>query len=164
MSEVMTAKSALDQAELLRRQEDAEKIVTPFHYRKPDDEGMRVALSLCKTDLFRARVVVMKKGFGETNLHYHSNADSFWMVLKGRVRFHGPDERVIGDFGPNEGTSTPRFSRYWFENIGDEDLEMVHLFVTPKAGDHHTGRTDAAPRPERMGAVENATKHLGAAH
>lgn len=163
MSDVLTAKPAMDPAELLRRQEEAEKIVTPFHYRRPDDEGKRVAVSLCKTDLYRARVVVMKRGFGETNLHYHSSADSFWMVLKGRVRFYGPDEKVIGEFGPNEGTSTPRFSRYWFENCGDEDLELLHVFANIDAGNHKNGRTDAVARPDHLPKVGSSSKKYDAA-
>ena len=69
MSEVQTAKpaktaptkTAVDPAELLRLQEEAEKIVTPFHYSKPDEAttGKRASISLCKTDLYRARIVVM---------------------------------------------------------------------------------------------------------
>lgn len=165
MSEVQTVKPTTDPAELLRLHEEAEKIVTPFRYRKPaEDVGKRVSVSLCKTDLYRARIVVMKKGHGETNLHYHSGADSFWMVLKGRVRFYGPGDKVIGEFGPQEGTSTPRFSRYWFENIGDEDLEMVHLFCNAKAGEQNTGRTDAAPRPDYMPPVESVSKKVDASH
>ena len=34
---------------------------------------------------------------------------------------------VLGEFGPHEGMITPRFSRYWFENIGDEDLEILQV-------------------------------------
>jgi mannose-6-phosphate isomerase-like protein (cupin superfamily) len=166
MSEVTTAKESkatLDPAELLRLQEAAEETVTPFSYRKPGEPGKRASVSLCKTDLFRAAVVVMKQGSGETNLHYHTGADSFWMVLKGRVRFYGPGDALIGEFGPNEGTSTPRFSRYWFENCGEEDLEMLHVFANANPGDHKSGRTDSVPRPDHMPKVGSQTKRFDAA-
>ncbi len=65
----------------------------------------------------RGVVQVVKKNGGENNLHYHTTSASFWMVLKGRVRFYGPDDVLIGEFGPHEGTITPRYSRYWFENV-----------------------------------------------
>ncbi len=166
MSDVATAKApkaATDPAELLKLQLAAEETVTPFSYSKPVTDGKRASVSLCKTDLYRVAVVVMKKGTGETNLHYHTTADSFWMVLKGRVKFYGPDDVLIGEFGPNEGTSTPRFSRYWFENVGEEDLEMLHLFATVQPGNHKSGRTDSVPRPDYMPKVGSQTTHFDAA-
>jgi len=75
------------------------------------------------------------------------------MVLKGRARFYGPGDSVTGEFGPMEGTSTPRYTRYWFENCGDEDLEMLHLFINAVPGRQATGRTDAAPRPDHLPPV-----------
>lgn len=166
MSEATTVKppkAAMDPAELLRLQLAAEEIVTPFSYHKPEEGmGKRASVSLCKTDLFRAVVVVMKQGTGETNLHYHTGADSFWMVIKGRVRFYGPDDMLIGEFGPNEGTSTPRYSRYWFENIGEEDLEMLHIFANINPGDHKSGRTDSVPRPDYMPPIGSQTTKFDA--
>jgi mannose-6-phosphate isomerase-like protein (cupin superfamily) len=167
MSEATTAKpskAAIDPEELLQLQLAAEEIVTPFSYHKPQDGmGKRASVNLCKTDLYRASVVVMKQGTGETNLHYHTGADSFWMVLKGRVRFYGPDDVLIGEFGPNEGTSTPRFSRYWFENVGEEDLEMLHVFANITPGDHKSGRTDSVPRPDYMPPIGSQTTRFDAA-
>mgnify|MGYP003694430529 CR=1 FL=1 len=58
----------------------------------------------------RGAVQVVKKHGGENNLHYHTTSASFWMVLKGRVRFYGPDDVLIGEFGPHEGTITPRYA------------------------------------------------------
>ena len=66
------------------------------------------------------------------------------MVLKGRVRFYGPDDVVIGEFGPHEGTITPRFSRYWFENIGDEDLEILQVAAFGSEKLEKSGRTDVS--------------------
>ncbi len=84
-------------------------------------------VALGRKDIVRGVVQVVKKNGGENNLHYHTGIASFWMVLKGRVRFYGPDDVVIGEFGPMEGTITPRFSRYWFENVGEEDLEILQV-------------------------------------
>ncbi len=167
MSDVMTEKApkaAPNPEELLQRQLAAEEIVTPFSYSKPSEEmGNRALVSLCKTDLYRAVVTVMKKGWGETNLHYHTHADSFWMVLKGRVKFYGPDDVLWGEFGPNEGISTPRYSRYWFENCGDEDLELLHVFANIDAGNHKNGRTDAVERPAHLPKVGSSSKKYDAA-
>ena len=159
MSEVKTAPAPIppaepvtDPAELARWHDIAEAVQSTFGYVSPDQNtpGRRASYSLCQTDLFRARVVIVKKNGGETNLHYHTNSDGFWFVLKGRARFYGPGDSVTGEFGPHEGTSTPRYTRYWFENCGDEDLEMLHLFINSVPGRQATGRTDAAPRPDHL--------------
>ena len=97
-------------------------------------------------------VQVVKKHGGENNLHYHTRMDTFWMVLKGRVRFYGPGDVVLGEFGPHEGMVTPRYSRYWFENIGDEDLELL-------AGRGLCGRRHGRRPHQRRGAEIVPARH-----
>ena len=52
--------------------------------------------------------------------------------LKGRVRFYGPGDVVIGEFGPHEGIVTPRGSQYWFEKVGEGDLEILQMAAFEK--------------------------------
>jgi hypothetical protein len=66
--------------------------------------------------------------------------------LKGRVRFYGPGDKLIGEFGPHEGTITPRYARYWFENAGDEDLEILQVGAYADINSDSTGRIDSAPQ------------------
>lgn len=109
--------------DLLRQHETAEANPKTFSYARPSGQhAAKGRVNLGRKDIVRGVVQIVKKHGGENNLHYHTSSASFWMVLKGRVRFYGPDDAVIGEFGPNEGTITPRYARYWFENIGDEDL------------------------------------------
>ena len=134
--------------ELLQRHLAAEKTVKSFHYEKPDGgKSAKGRVNLGKSDNIRGVVQIVKKNGGENNLHYHTNASSFWMVLKGRVRFYGPDDVLIGEFGPHEGTMTPRYSRYWFENVGDEDLEILQVGAYGDPDDESgSGRTDSSPQ------------------
>src|SRR5262249_16254321 len=81
-------------------------------------------VTLGRKDIVRGAVQVVKKNGGENNLHYHTTSASFWMVLKGRVRFYGPGDVLIGEFGPHEGTITPRYARYWVEHVGEQGLEI----------------------------------------
>ena len=128
--------STPDPATLAARHAEAEAENRNFAYAKPAERASgRAFVKLAKTDCMEARVVVLKKGKGENILHYHDNGDSCWMVLKGRVRFYGPGDQLIGEFGPMQGTATPRFRRYWFENVGDDDLEMMHVFAIVKPSD-----------------------------
>lgn len=99
-------------------------------------------VDLGRTNLIRGLVQTFKRGSGERSLHYHSNTDSLWMVLKGRVRFHGANDEAIGDFGPQEGAIMPAYARYWFENAGDGDLEMLQVMAFHDRDRKDAGRTD----------------------
>jgi len=124
----------------------AEAAVRVFSYRKPDmTEVPRAArANLGRTDIVRGVVQVWKKG-GENNLHYHAHTDSVWFVLKGKVRFYGPGDKLIGEFGPHEGVIMPRGARYWFENLEDDDLEILQVVSYAEKNGKDTGRTDVAP-------------------
>jgi len=105
----------------------AEARVQTFSYSKPEPkhEG-KDWVNLGATDLVRVLVQVVKEG-GENNLHYHQNSDTCWFVLKGRVRYYGVGDVVIGEFGPHEGILIPGGARYWFEKVGSEDLEILQM-------------------------------------
>ncbi|HEU0070883.1 MAG TPA: hypothetical protein VFS04_06275 [Alphaproteobacteria bacterium] len=140
--------------ELLARHEAAEANAASFSYEKPS--GVNTAkgsVRLGKAGQIRGVVQIVKKNGGENNLHYHTTTDTFWMVLKGRVKFYGPGDVVIGEFGPNEGTFTPAYSRYWFENSGEDDLELLQVAAL-HAGAQNSGRTDASPQRYKVGSSE----------
>ncbi len=81
-------------------------------------------------------------------------------MSKGRVKFYGPEDVLIGEFGPNEGTFTPAYSRYWFENIGDEDLELLQVSAF-QSGAANAGRTDAAPQRYKVGSGDKFDARKG---
>lgn len=98
-----------------------------FSYSKPEGgQAAKAIVSLCQTDILRGAVQVVTEG-GDNNLHSHTGMDGFWMVLKGRVRFYGPGDEVLGEFGMHEGIAMPRNAQYWFESCGDEDLELLQV-------------------------------------
>ena len=98
-----------------------------FKYEKPDDmPGGKAIVQLAGSDVIRGRVQVVREG-GENNLHSHRGMDGFWMVLSGRVRFYGPKDVLIGDFGKYEGILIPRGEQYWFESASDEELEILQM-------------------------------------
>lgn len=134
------------------RVREAEKELVTFSYSRPDEFGKTKALvRLGRGGSVRGVVQLVKKNGGENNLHYHTNADSLWMVLKGRVRFYGVGDKVLGEFGPHEGLITPRYFRYWFENCGEGDLELLQIgaFVSPET--QSSGRTDCTPQKYDVG-------------
>jgi mannose-6-phosphate isomerase-like protein (cupin superfamily) len=130
--------------ELQKRHQAAEADPVSFAYSKPDAVSVAKGfVSLGRKDIVRGNVQIVKKHGGENNLHYHTSSSTFWMVLKGRVRFYGPGDVVIGEYGPHEGTITPRYARYWFENVGEEDLELLQVSAFAE-GASKTGRTDVS--------------------
>lgn len=106
----------------------AAKPVQTFSYQKPEKEqqGHKEIVLLCKGKRMRGAVHIVRKG-GEEHLHSHKTVDGFWMVLSGRVRFHGEGDTVIGEFGPMEGLLVPRNTRYWFETVGEDELELLQV-------------------------------------
>ena len=137
----------------------ADAMVKSYSYKKPSgiDAG-KGNVFLGRGKYVKGGVQIVKKDGGENNLHYHSNGDSFWMVLKGRIRFYGPEDVVIGEYGPQEGLITPIWSRYWFENAGEEDAEILHVTARADATVESSGRTDLS---EQRWKLDN-TKHFDA--
>lgn len=110
------------------RHRAAEDQVQSYKYVRPQipataNKGL---VRLCGTGMTKGIVQIIQDG-GENNLHYHERMDSFWMVLKGRVKFYGPGDNLIGEYGPMEGLITPAGARYWFEKTSDEDLELLQV-------------------------------------
>lgn len=99
-----------------------------FTYKKPETlSGDKMIVELAKSRLIRGRVQVVRSG-GENNLHSHDGMDGFWMVLKGRVRFYGPGDKVIAELSQHEGILLPAGAAYWFESAGGgEDLELLQM-------------------------------------
>ena len=71
----------------------------PFHYENPERDSGKTIVSLGQTDVVRGLVQIVKPGEGDNNLHIHTGMDSIWFVLKGRVRFYGEGDKVIGEYG-----------------------------------------------------------------
>src|ERR1700691_4318783 len=106
---------------------DAEARIKTFSYRTPAENGeVKQIINLFGSDLIRLNVQIVKEG-GENNLHYHTGGDNCWMVLRGAARFYGVGDKLLGEFGTNEGILLPGGSRYWFEKIGNEDLEILQI-------------------------------------
>ena len=124
-----------------------------FKYEKPSDmPGGKVIVQLAGSDIIRGRVQVVREG-GENNLHSHRGMDGFWMVLSGRVRFYGPGDVVIGEFGKHEGILIPRGEQYWFESASDdEELEILQMAAFEKGT--KVERVDAEAQKLKVGSVE----------
>jgi mannose-6-phosphate isomerase-like protein (cupin superfamily) len=98
-------------------------------YVKPkvSDYSGKAVIRLVQSDICFGNVQVLSEG-GDTNLHSHAGMDGFWFVLSGRARFYGPTrDEVIAELGPHEGVFIPRNFRYWFEKVGEGDLEILQV-------------------------------------
>ena len=125
---------------------EAESRVVKFSYTKPEGfDRPKVSVRLGQTDILRGHVQVIHQG-GENNLHYHSRVDGMFTVLSGKIRFYGPGDEVIADCGPMEGVIIPRNARYWFDNIGEGDAEVMLVQGFHVPGAEKSGRTDSSAR------------------
>src|SRR5437879_3465016 len=119
-------------------------------YTTPAADRARTIRCRARTDILFADVQILRDG-GETNLHSHSHLDGFWMVLSGRARFYGEGDALIGDLGPREGVLLPRGTKYWFESVGPEPLEILQIEASDRAmltnAELMSDRVDYTPRP-----------------
>ncbi len=123
-----------------------------FRYARPEGRtAAKAIVSLCRTDILRGAVQVVREG-GDNNLHAHTGMDGFWMVLKGRARWHGPDGERLGEFGVHEGIVMPRGARYRFESVGDEPLELLQVVAFDRSVRNR--RVDDEPRKRVVDAVD----------
>ena len=122
-----------------------------FSYKKPELKRGKGIVQLAGSDIIRGRVQIVSEG-GENNLHSHRGMDGFWFVLSGRVKFYGPGDVVIGEFGKHEGILVPRGAEYWFESSGDEDLEILQMAAFEKCV--KVERVDAAPQKLDVDSVK----------
>jgi mannose-6-phosphate isomerase-like protein (cupin superfamily) len=98
-------------------------------YAVPDEDkfGGKGVVRLIQSDILVGNLQVVRDG-GDTNLHSHAGMDGFWFVLKGMARFYGPGkDQVIAEVGVHQGVFIPRNFPYWFETIGDEQLEILQV-------------------------------------
>jgi mannose-6-phosphate isomerase-like protein (cupin superfamily) len=76
---------------------------------------------------------IVREG-GESNPHYHINSDPTRIVLKGRVKFCDVAAVSIGEFEPGERVLMPGEARYWFEQTGEEVLELLQMVGVDTSG------------------------------
>ena len=124
---------------------EAESNLVKFSYNKPEGfDRAKVSVRLGGTDILRGQVQVIHEG-GENNLHYHTRVDGMFTVLSGKIRFYGPGDEVIAECGPMEGVIIPRNARYWFDNVGEGDAEVMLVQGFHEPGAKMSGRTNSAP-------------------
>ncbi len=155
----MTTLETGEAAETRRPRKSRPRVPQTFKYDKPPaQETAKAIVGLCQTDIIRGAVQVIKEG-GDNNLHSHTGMDGFWMVLKGRARWYGPGDEVLGEFGVHEGIVMPRNAQYWFESCGDEDLELLQVV----AFDRHVknARVDVDAQKFDVGSVQRFNGKTG---
>ena len=124
--------------------------VQRFKYTGPRAEGARDtapgrrSFPMCLTDNVVSTVQVFEKGV-HNNLHVHLVEDGYWLVLGGRARFHGEGDTIIAELGKLEGVLIPAGTKYWFEGIDDEPLEILRVNYRVREGPRVGVREEAVP-------------------
>jgi mannose-6-phosphate isomerase-like protein (cupin superfamily) len=147
---------------LINRLSSRPPALQTFSYRTPaPDDALKQVTRLCASENLRASVQVIQREFRE-NLHSHRDTDGLWIVLRGRVSFFGPDDLLLGEFGPMEGIFMPRNCRYRYQSTGEETLEVMQ--VLSAQGGWGPDRKEHAPRGDSRGTVSRYdARHLAEA-
>jgi mannose-6-phosphate isomerase-like protein (cupin superfamily) len=114
----------------------------------------RTTFPLCSSDNVISTVQVLEHGV-HNNLHLHLVEDGYWFVLGGRARFHGEGESIIAVLERFQGVLIPAGTRYWFESVGDEPLELLRVNYRVREGPRRIDYGDRAkdadvPRPNPL--------------
>lgn len=121
-----------------------------YRYEIPEDVGnVKDLVDIWSTEVLSVQVQVVRHG-GETNLHAHVGFDSMWFVLSGKAAFYDEDERKYV-LNQHEMIALPSGTKYWFESIGDEPLEVLHIVGRDPRTKQE--RVDVTPLPERVGRI-----------
>ena len=132
-----------------------------FRYERPDGDAPKEIEHLARTDSFKADVQLVGED-GANNMHAHTGNDGFWMVLAGEARFYGDGDEVLAELEPDEGIVIPRGLKYWFESIGDEDLEILHVASFYETIEDH--RMDHAERDRAPASTDEQEKEYQVDH
>ena len=103
-----------------------------FRYDGPDAPQVRKrgdrgnSHDLITNDRVVSTIQIMQKGQGNS-MHMHRDQDGYWFVLAGRARFHGVGEEILAELGVNDGFYVPHDTRYWFESVDDEPLQILRV-------------------------------------
>jgi len=98
-------------------------------FTTPDSNAIegKALVRLAQTNIMFSAIQIIEDG-GDNNLHSHAAMDGLWFVLTGRVRFYGTkDDVIIAELGPHEGIFVPRNFPYWFEKIGEDQLQLLQV-------------------------------------
>lgn len=118
-----------------------------FSYERPTEIGGAKMLSqLCNGSFVRGQIQIVTEE-GATNRHSHAGSDGFWFVLAGQARFYaGLDDEESWTLDEHEGILVPHGCPYWFESVGDDELEILHVVGKSETIDDQ--RTDYEDRPD----------------
>jgi mannose-6-phosphate isomerase-like protein (cupin superfamily) len=134
-----------------------------FTYERPATDKPKKIIWLGKTERLFATVQVISNG-GETNLHSHVHLDGFWFVMSGRGRFYSDETTIACELGPQQGVLVPRGTKYWFESVGEEPLEILQIECSDVAIKTHrqllSDRTDYTPVNRKIGSEHSDAKKL----
>ena len=134
---------------------EAETQVETFSYTKPIPNGRpKQNTWMVRRPLIQVLVQCVHEG-GENNMHYHTNSETSWFVLKGRAVFEGINGKILGDLGPMEGILIPGGVRYKFGKAGDEDLEILQMVAVADPGDTSSDRINLEAHREWMSDSEH---------
>lgn len=148
MAETDVRKMTPEEKEAYHR--EAEGRIKVIRIKKPENKNNepRDVVVQYRTNLISVLTQWVRKG-GEDNLHYHTNGDTYWYVIKGRARYYTKGDVLLADLGPSEGIVIPAGSRYWFETASDEELELLQVVAAEKGG-RKAERINASPHKPWM--------------
>lgn len=130
--------------------EAAEAEIFTFGYEKPEPTGRpKQNTWLVRRPRMQVVIQCVHDG-GENNLHYHTNSETTWLVLKGKAVFMGPEGKIWAELEPMQGIVMPGGARYKFNKAGEDDLEILQMVSVYEPEDGKSERFNLEAHREWM--------------
>ena len=137
----------------------AEEEIQIIRYEKPVPNGRpKQNTWMVRRPHMQVVVQCVHEG-GENNLHYHTNSETTWFVLKGRAVFEGAGGKIIARLDPMEGVVIPGGARYKFSKDCEGDLEILQMVAVHRPEEGRGERINLEPHREWMADSAHLTEY-----
>jgi len=137
----------------------AEAEIQTIRYEKPIPNGRPKQNTWMVRRPHMQVVVQCVHDGGENNLHYHTNSETTWFVLKGRAIFEGVGGKILAELGPMEGVVIPGGARYKFYKDCEGDLEILQMVAIHNPGETSSERINVEAHREWMADSAHLTQY-----
>jgi mannose-6-phosphate isomerase-like protein (cupin superfamily) len=112
----------------------------PVRYDNPDfDEGRDIIVHRFWDggDMLSVSVEKVRDGGGDDAPHAHFGIAGTWLMLSGRIRFHGASYAESFDIMTGDGIFLPSGNAYGFRAMEHEPAEILHVQALDMSAEKH---------------------------
>ncbi|MDA0799825.1 MAG: hypothetical protein O2884_14325 [Chloroflexi bacterium] len=119
---------------------DSPTTIQPISYDNPDfEEGDDIVVHRFWDggDMLSISVEKVRDGEGDDTPHAHFGIVGAWLMLSGRIRFHGASDADAFEIATGDGVFLPSGNAYGFRAMEHEPAEILHVKALDMGAEKH---------------------------